>query len=191
MFVALTSLSVARGETYTPGQRVNGDFESFAQSFLANHCVDCHGETDPEGDLSLHDLGPVDEINSGIWSSVWSQVTLKEMPPRDADQPGVVERLAVLDWIVGELTRVMRDKGGFHAHLDPNKGNFVDHELLFGSLPEGIKLVPTSSPARLWRLTPQEHITRLNELINTEPEFDPEKPGLAHAWRRRANQPRR
>ncbi len=37
---------------------------------------------------------------------------------------------------------------------------------------------PTSSPARIWRVTPQEHITRLNELINTEPEFDPEKPGL-------------
>jgi hypothetical protein len=72
----------------------------------------------------------------------------------------------------------MRDKGGFHAHLDPNKGNFVDHELLFGSLPDGIKLEPTSSPARIWRVTPQEHITRLNELINTEPVFDPEKPGL-------------
>jgi hypothetical protein len=27
-------------------------------------------------------------------------------------------------------------------------------------------------------VTPQEHITRLNELINTEPEFDPKKPGL-------------
>ena len=93
-------------------------------------------------------------------------------------QPKVVERLQFSDWIVGELTRVMRDKGGFHAHLDPNKGNFVDHDLLFGPLPDGIKLVPTSSPARIWRVTPQEHITRLNELINTEPEFDPEKPGL-------------
>ena len=88
------------------------------------------------------------------------------------------ERLQFSDWIVGELTRVMRDKGGFRAHLDPNKGNFVDHDLLFGPLPDGIQLVPTSSPARIWRVTPQEHITRLNELINTEPEFDPEKPGL-------------
>ncbi len=64
------------------------------------------------------------------------------------------------------------------THLDPNKGNFVDHELLFGPLPDGIQLQPTSSPARIWRVTPQEHITRLNELINTEAEFDPEKPGL-------------
>lgn len=171
-------LSVASGETYTPGQRVNKDFESFPRAFLDSHCVDCHGETEPEGNLSLHDLGPVDEVNSSTWRSVWAQVTLKEMPPSDAEQPEVVQRLQFSDWIVGELTRVMRDQGGFRAHLDPNKGNFVDHELLFGPLPDGIELVPTSSPARIWRVTPQEHITRLNELINREPEFDPEKPGL-------------
>jgi hypothetical protein len=171
-------LSVASGETYTPGQKINKDFDSFARAFLATHCVDCHGETEPEGNLSLHDLGPIDEVNSGTWRSIWAQVTLKEMPPRDAEQPRVVERLQFSGWIVGELTRVMRDKGGFRAHLDPNKGNFVDHDLLFGPLPDGIKLVPSSSPARIWRVTPQEHITRLNELINTEQEFDPKKPGL-------------
>jgi len=171
-------LSEASGETYTPGQKVNKDFDRFAQKFLASHCVDCHGETEPEGDLSLHDLGPVDEVNSSTWVSVWAQVTLGEMPPKDMDQPEVVQRLQFSDWIVGELTRVMRDQGGFRAHLDPNKGNFVNHDLLFGPLPNGIKLQPTSSPARIWRVTPQEHITRLNELINREPEFDPRKPGL-------------
>jgi hypothetical protein len=171
-------LPVAGGETYTPGQKINRDFASFAKVFLASHCVDCHGETDPEGNLSLTELGPIDELNAGIWKSVWAQVTLKEMPPQDADQPNVVERLQFSDWIVGELERVMRDKGGFRALLDPNKGNYVDHDLLFGTLPEGIKLKPTSSPARLWRVTLQEHITRLNELINTEPEFNREKPGL-------------
>ena len=171
-------LSVASGETYTPGQKINKDFRSFAGPFLASHCVDCHGLKEPAGKLSLHDLGPVDEVNSGIWRRVWAQVTLKEMPPRDAEQPASVQRLQFSDWIVEQLTHVMKDKGGFRAHLDPNKGNFVDHDLLFGPLPEGITLAPTSSPARLWRVTPQEHITRLNELINTEPDFDPKKPGL-------------
>lgn len=171
-------LPAAKGETYTPGQKVSRDFNTFAKAFLTTHCVDCHGQTEPEGNLSLHDLGPVDEVNAATWKSVWAQVTLKEMPPRDMTQPKVVERLQFSDWIVGELTRVMSDKGGFHDHLDPNKGNYVDHDLLFGPLPENIKLMPTSSPARLWRLTPQEHITRLNELINQEPEYDPAKPGL-------------
>lgn len=176
--VLLSLLAVTHGETYTPGQKVSKDYQSFAKTFLKTHCVDCHGATDPEGNLSLHDLGPVDEVNAATWRSVWAQVTLKEMPPRDMTQPNAIERLQFSDWIVGELTSVMRDKGGFHDHLDPNKANYVDHELLFGSLPENIKLVPTASPARLWRLTPQEHMTRLNELINKEPEYDPNKPGL-------------
>jgi hypothetical protein len=171
-------LTAAAAETYTPGQKIDKDFATFARPFLVSHCVDCHGKTDPAGKLSLHDLGPVDEINAATWKAVWAQVTLKEMPPKDADQPPVIQRLQFSDWIVGELTRVMRDKGGFRAHLDPDKGNFVDHSLLFGPLPAGIKLAPTSSPSRLWRVTPQEHITRLNELINQEPAFDPEKPGL-------------
>lgn len=178
-FVLLTGVfSIARAETYTPGQPVNKDFEGFAREFLANHCLDCHTETDPEGDLSLEDLGPVDEVNAAIWKSVWAQVTLKEMPPDDAGQPDVTERLQFSDWIVNELSREMKDKGGFQAHLDPNKGNFVDHDLLFGPLPSGVNLVPTASAARIWRVTPQEHITRLNELINKEPQYDPSKPGV-------------
>ncbi|QDU06562.1 hypothetical protein V6x_63160 [Gimesia chilikensis] len=176
--VLLSPLAVTHGETYTPGQKVSKDYQSFAKTFLKTHCVDCHGATDPEGNLSLHDLGPVDEVNAATWRSVWAQVTLKEMPPRDMTQPEVIERLQFSDWIVGELTNAMKDKGGFHDHLDPNKANYVDHELLFGPLPKNIKLVPTASPARLWRLTPQEHMTRLNELINKEPEYDPNKPGL-------------
>ncbi len=171
-------LSVANGETYTPGQGVSKNFTGFAKEFIANHCLDCHGGTDPEGNLSLHDLGPVDDLNAGTWRSIWAQVTLREMPPSDMTQPKAVERLKFSDGIVGQLTRVMQDKGGFRALVDANKGNFVDHELLFGPLPKGIKLTPTSSPARIWRVTPQEHITRLNELINTEPAFNPDKPGL-------------
>ncbi|MAC56412.1 MAG: hypothetical protein CME31_28110, partial [Gimesia sp.] len=76
-------LSDAYGEAYTPGQKVSQDFEAFTQSFLNRHCMDCHGETEPEGNLSLHDLGPVDEVNAATWRSVWAQVTLKEMPPKE------------------------------------------------------------------------------------------------------------
>lgn len=176
--VSCVLMSWASGETYFPGQAVNEGFEGFADKFLNRYCVDCHGQTAPEGNQSLHDLGAVDAINADTWKSIWAQVAVKEMPPADAEQPAVIDRLRFSDWIVSELSRVMRDKGGFHEHLDPNKGNFVDHDLLFGTLPDGIVLVPASSPARLWRVTPQEHMTRLNELINTEPNFDPQQPGL-------------
>ncbi len=164
--------------SYTPGEPVSGDFENLAVGFLDKHCYECHDDLVTKADLSLLDLGPVDETNAAVWKSVWAQVALQEMPPKKKSQPEIIERLRFADWIVEELTQVMKDKGGFKAHLDPHKGNFVDHDLLFGPLPEGIKLAPSSSPTRIWRVTPQEHITRLNQLINTEPAFDPEKRGL-------------
>ncbi len=152
--LACGSQSVVSAETYTPGQRIDADFESLPGPFIEQHCLDCHGETDPEAGLSLHDLGPIDEVNAATWKAVWAQVTLGEMPPEEMPQPKIVERLRFSDWVVGELTDVMRDKGGFHDHRDPNKANFLDHNLLFGPLPDGIKLVPTSTPARIWRVTP-------------------------------------
>ena len=166
-------------ETYTPGKKVEKDFDGFAQVFLDNYCLNCHDDSIKKGNLSLETLGPVDETNADLWKSIWAQVTLQQMPPRDKkNQPGVIERLQMSDWIVGELERVMEGKGGFHAHKDPSKGNFLNHDLLFGPLPKNIQLTPTASPARIWRVTREEHITRLNELINTEPAFDPNKPGL-------------
>ncbi|GAB5402763.1 MAG: DUF1588 domain-containing protein [Aureliella sp.] len=173
-----TAKAPATTASYVPGQTQVPNFDEFAQAFLQEHCVDCHGDSSPEGDLSLSNLGTIDEVNAATWKSIWAQVALKEMPPSDAAQPGIVDRLKLTDGIVDQLTKALRDKGGFHEHLDPNKGNFVDHDLLFGPLPEGIELRPTSSPARIWRVTPQEHVTRLNELFNSEPPFDPKKPGL-------------
>jgi Protein of unknown function (DUF1588)/Protein of unknown function (DUF1592)/Protein of unknown function (DUF1585)/Planctomycete cytochrome C len=178
LLLCVVGSTKALAETYTPGKPLDADYAVVAKQFIADNCLDCHGATDPEGNLSLVDLGPVDEINAATWRSIWAQVSLKEMPPRSAEQPSVVERLQFSDWIVNQLTLAMKDKGGFRDHLDPNKGNFVDHDLLFGPLPDNIKLASTSSPTRLWRVTPQEHMARLNELINLEPNYDPEKPGL-------------
>ncbi|RMF40253.1 MAG: DUF1588 domain-containing protein [Planctomycetota bacterium] len=166
------------GQAYIPGRPIEGGFEDFARPLLVRYCVDCHGAASPEGGLSLEEVGPVDETNAAVWKTIWAQVTLQEMPPQDAEQPAVVERLKLADWIVGGLTRALRDKGGFREHLDPTRANFLDHDLLFGPLPDGIQLIPTASPARLWRVTPPEHMTRLNELINREPPLDPQKPGL-------------
>ncbi|MEM7014841.1 MAG: c-type cytochrome domain-containing protein, partial [Verrucomicrobiota bacterium] len=179
VFVTFAIFNPAAAEdTYTVGEAVRGDFKNFALGFLDKHCFECHDDVSSEGDLNLLELGPIDETNAAVWKSVWAQVALQEMPPKKKKQPETIERLRFTDWVVSELENAMEDKGGFYAHLDPHKGNFIDHDLLFGQLPEGIKLVPASSPSRIWRVTPQEHITRLNELINTEPAFDPAKPGV-------------
>ncbi|NNE00745.1 MAG: hypothetical protein HKN47_25800, partial [Pirellulaceae bacterium] len=152
-------------------------FESLVQPFLQTYCIDCHGPDTQEGDIALHDIEGVTADNADLFKSVWEQVALKEMPPVDAGElPDLLDRHRLSEWITAELQRATKNKGGFQTHLLPAKGNHVDHDLLFGAIPDGLQ--PTSTPARLWRIHPQEHLTRLSALINREPQFDPKRPGL-------------
>ena len=151
-------------------------FESRVTPFLAKYCFDCHDDETQKGDVAFHELNGVNADNARLWKSIWEQVALKEMPPKKKKtQPNLEERQQLAELIVTEMQRVLKEKGGFYEHLHPSKGNLLDHDLLFGELPKNLE--PTSSPARIWRLHPQEHFTRLNELISVEPPYDPNKPG--------------
>ena len=116
--------------------KASGKFRGLRERLLEKHCFDCHDDETSEAGLNLLDLGKVDETNAEVWKSVWAQVSLGEMPPKKKAQPSIVDRLRFSDWVISELSREMKDKGGFHAHKDPNKGNFLNHDLLFGPLPE-------------------------------------------------------
>ena len=141
MAFAILLVPSLRGNPFVPGEIIRGDFKQIGELFLENHCFDCHDDETKEADLNLLDLGPVDEINAAVWKSVWAQVAMGEMPPKNKSQPKITERLKFSDWIVQQLQNEMKDKGGFKAHLDPKKANYLDHNLLFGDLPEGIKPV--------------------------------------------------
>jgi len=152
-------------------------FRSLAQPFLENYCLDCHDAETRKGDLALDEISTVNVKNFEVWKSVWEQVALKEMPPRKKkNQPGALDRLRLSQWILGELEKTMDGKGGFDSHHRPSKANHLDHDLLFGKLPKDLE--PASTPARIWRIHPQEHLVRLNELINKEPAYNPKTPGL-------------
>lgn len=167
---ATASLAVIQAE------EPNG-FEAVAKPFLQTYCMDCHSSDAAEAGVVLDDLNGVTAENADRWKSVWEQVALKAMPPKDVDDlPKLTARHRLSKWITSELQRALKDKGGFYTHLLPAKGNHVDHDLLFGELPEGMP--PTATPARIWRLHPMEHLTRLSSLINAEAEFDPKKPGI-------------
>ncbi|MEM7697768.1 MAG: DUF1588 domain-containing protein [Verrucomicrobiota bacterium] len=80
------------------GLALSASAESEVYQFLDRYCLDCHdslvqkGERDFESfDLPLADL-------AGLISAqeIIDQVTLKEMPPPEADQPTMDERLAVI-----------------------------------------------------------------------------------------------
>ena len=152
-------------------------FKKMVAPFLESYCLDCHDEDTQKGNVSLEGLSDVSVENASLWKRIWEQVALKEMPPRkQANQPPLMERWELSRWITDELTAVMKDKGGFIDHLRPSKGNHLDHDLLFGPLPPNLE--PASTPARIWRIHPQEQLVRLNELVCLKRKYDPERPGL-------------
>ncbi|MCH2208848.1 MAG: DUF1588 domain-containing protein [Lentisphaerales bacterium] len=153
------------------------DFSKTLTPFLEKYCTDCHDDDMQEGDIALHDLSKVTVENAEIWKSIWEQVALKEMPPRKKKkQPDIDTRLNISKLITSELEKVMKKQGGFTEHKRPIKANHLDHDLLFNTKHENLE--PTSTPARIWRIHPQEHMVRLNELICNEADFNPKKPGV-------------
>ena len=177
-FTAIVGVSFAAALSATSlGADPAPTFEAFARPFLTEYCSDCHDAETKKGGVSFDDIKGVNADNAELWKRMWEQVALKEMPPRKkTNQPGALDRLKLANWITGELEVAMKEKGGFTGHMRPNKGNHLDHELLFGKLPEGLE--PASTPARIWRIHPLEHLTRLNELISFEPAYDPKNPGM-------------
>ena len=159
------------------GQDVTVDFNKKITPFLENYCFDCHDDETKKGNVSLESLREVSADNAGMWRRIWEQVALKEMPPRKkSNQPKLIERLEFSKGITAELTKALKDKGGFTDHLRPSKGNHLDHDLLFNTKLENLQ--PSSTPARLWRIHPQEQMVRLNDLICSKRKYDPERPGL-------------
>ena len=100
----------AANEAYIPGVPPRADFKSFARPFLEKHCFECHDDVSTKGNLNLLELGAVDEVNAAVWTALWAQIALQEMPPRnrkETKKPQMMERLRMADWIVSELQRAM------------------------------------------------------------------------------------
>ena len=84
------------------------DVELDPLQFLQAHCTNCHGEKQQMGDRRFDRL-TLDFEDHGTawdWEKVLDLLNLGQMPPKGAPQPSVDERLAMIDWITGELGTV-------------------------------------------------------------------------------------
>jgi len=117
---------------------------------VENFCIECHGGQSPEGDLSLRGLtgDPREAADLATWKRVFEQLESSAMPPMDAEQPALDERLQAMDWI----RRMLQAAG---APVDESKarasgrGNWVDHAALFSGQAAG----DAATPSRVWRIT--------------------------------------
>lgn len=79
--------------------------------FLENYCIDCHTADDPAGERDFESL----DLDDSHWDTQLAlqeaidQLTLRSMPPEDGDQPSEQERLAAIDALTQQLTRMRQE----------------------------------------------------------------------------------
>lgn len=133
-------------------------------ALLSRYCVECHGETKQKGKVRFDTLGTLDaELRAELMDKAYEALEFEEMPPKDAAQPGAVDRQKLLDWLHG-----VTDGSGAEAVADkmryPHYGNLVNHEQLFSGEDHG----PAYTPARRWLVSPQIFHERVMDLFQLE-----------------------
>ena len=85
------------------------DKPKLVQQFLGKYCLECHDADVQKGDRAFEKFAlPLKSVNELIDArDIIDQLTLKEMPPKKADQPNDEERIAMI--------RALRD-GTVAAH---------------------------------------------------------------------------
>ncbi len=87
-----------------PPRAIVGEQQA-VKSFLAQHCFQCHGAEQQEGDLRLDNLA-VDYTSPGNlshWEEIMSRINSGDMPPKTRPRPEAAEVSRVAEWIAGQL----------------------------------------------------------------------------------------
>lgn len=129
------------------------------QNLINQHCTSCHGADEPEGDVTLTMLAPVDRTNSALWRKVLAQIATGEMPPDGEQRLDNSQREAVLDWISKSMKQAGIAPTLPHGPL-PADGNLIDHDRLFSGHFKG----PAFSPPRFWRRSQAQYDALMEQL---------------------------
>lgn len=70
-------------------------------SFLSSYCIDCHNQQHAEGSREFESLHlPFDSETKLVTATeLVDQLTLRQMPPPDAEQPTIEERIALIEFL--------------------------------------------------------------------------------------------
>lgn len=124
------------------------------RSFLDAHCIRCHGEKKPKGNVSLHKLTAPKKgaADLDLWNKIFEQIEAQQMPPLDAAQPSRIDRQVA----VASLKLSLNAAGVKIDELKllaPVRGNWVDHDALFSGKAVG----ESGTPARVWRISAKSY----------------------------------
>jgi hypothetical protein len=83
---------------------------------IRDTCLRCHSTAKQEGEFDLERLCQDGRLgtaaDAAAWEQVLEQISLGEMPPKDAPQPSAADRAAVIGWIRSTLDAIARSQAG-------------------------------------------------------------------------------
>ncbi|MDA0810389.1 MAG: DUF1592 domain-containing protein [Planctomycetota bacterium] len=91
--------------------------DSFDQSIrplLRDYCVTCHSTEKQEGELDLERFNSLDHArrDADVWERVQEQLTLGEMPPKDAKQLSAEQKTLLVGWVRTTLNEIALASAG-------------------------------------------------------------------------------
>ncbi len=85
-------------------------FQTQVAPFLKKHCVECHGEKDPEGGIALHNFDSEKSVTKSrkVWEKVLPMLQIEAMPPVEEgrERPTHDDYLAVASWLEDKLFNI-------------------------------------------------------------------------------------
>src|SRR5678815_2339383 len=109
--VAMSLLSIARGDVPKPAADKSADTPSYQQTVrpvLAKYCFECHGPKKQEAGLNLSSFQDDAAIAAAKkkWKDVWQKVETKEMPPAGNAEPTTAEREKITSYVESVFAKI-------------------------------------------------------------------------------------
>jgi hypothetical protein len=89
-------------------------FEQTIQPLLRDYCLTCHSTEKREGELDLQRFSTSSLVkqNPDVWEHVLDQLTLGEMPPKDAWAMSAEQKQQLVNWVRQTLNEVALENSG-------------------------------------------------------------------------------
>ena len=105
LLAVLTATAMANHAASAGPSESAQEFDRVVKPFFATHCVKCHGETKPKGDLRLDNLS-VDfttAANATHWTDISDRMRAGTMPPAKEPRPNPQQAVQVVEWIAARF----------------------------------------------------------------------------------------
>lgn len=107
-------LSILACWSFSADSCANDSFEQAIRPLLQDHCVTCHSTDKQEGELDLERFPTLEHVkqDAEIWERVLEQLTLGEMPPKDARQLSDEQMDRLSAWVQQTLDDIALSNAG-------------------------------------------------------------------------------